>query len=225
MSHSNRIDGLMDASGSAERRTFERAQRVIAALPCSGRSRKRLDQPGSSAAPACADAGGRPTIGVVMSQGEDAPWLVRRADVVTHTEEESGLAYLSVSLRDDALGSCRFIEFQLALDPDERMGGYCILDSAPVGSGDPLHDIAVQVSHRSLYGGVRRCEAAGTTIVLSFEPEAQQVFGWSGRETFLLEMGNEKRKELLKAMQLVFSSAPPGESVELVGFEGDSADR
>ena len=56
-------------------------------------------------------------------------WTVTSAVVKKHTEEEAGLAYLSVTLAERSGASGRLIEFQIALDGDDRDDGYCVVDS------------------------------------------------------------------------------------------------
>lgn len=149
-----------------------------------------------------------------MDKSNEFGWTVRHVTVANHSEEEAGLAYTSVTLSEN-VGGGRLIEVQLALDPEEQVDGYCIVDAALVNTGDALTDVFANANHGSLYGGVIRCEVENTDLRFSFNSEAQSIFQWPPILTLHLALDDVQRSTLIEGLRTVLSHAPEGEVVDL----------
>jgi hypothetical protein len=142
-------------------------------------------------------------------------WTVQQAAVKRHTEEEAGLAYLSVVLAErpgDGTAPGRYLEFQRALDDNEREEGYCLLDAAPPGyDGDPVGLALDVASHKTVYGGVRKYRLHDGVLTLRLSWRARRTFRWSRTLRLNLNVPAEQRYALPAALAEVFAYAPPGE--------------
>jgi hypothetical protein len=139
-------------------------------------------------------------------------WTVQHAAVRKYTEEEAGLAYLSVVLAEKPSARGRYIEFQLALDEDEREEGYCVVDTAPPSyDGDPITLALEAATHKTLYGGVKECRLDKSTLTFRFSWKAHRTFRWPRTLTLKLQLPADQRDALPPALVQVFASAPPGE--------------
>jgi hypothetical protein len=148
----------------------------------------------------------------MSSEGAAVAWTVRRIDVTQHTEEEAGLAYLSVGLAESPDLTGRYLEFQLADDEDEREEGYCVVDSPPEGVdvSDPLAVAAMVAGHRTLCGGVTECRLSGDQLTFTLTDEAQQTFGWPAVLTLQLDITSEDRTTLQRGLTQVLSVGADG---------------
>jgi hypothetical protein len=138
-------------------------------------------------------------------------WTVTSAVVKEHTEEEAGLAYLSVTLAERSGAGGRLVEFQVALDGDDRDDGYCVMDSLP-DFGEDLLDMAHAIgTHKTLYGGVKSYRIDGDELSFRFSWKAQRLFGWPRTLKLTLAVPMDQRDALGPGLAAVFAVAPPGE--------------
>ena len=138
-------------------------------------------------------------------------WTVHRADVIHHTVEEAGFAYLAVGLYAKSDDGGRYIEFQLA-DEEDRDWGYCIVDSPPhpVEPGDMPGLIEMMASHATLYGGLLEARFSGPDLILTFDDEAQRTFNWPQILTLRLVISEEERWALRTSLPEVLAVGPDG---------------
>jgi hypothetical protein len=132
--------------------------------------------------------------------------------VKQYTEEEAGLAYLSVVLAEQPGPRGRYIEFQLPLDEDEREEGYCVMDVAPPGYDDDPIALALAVgTHKTLYGGVKECRLDNGALIFRFSWKAQRMFRWPRTLKLGLALPADQREALRRGLVEVFATAPQGE--------------
>ena len=138
-------------------------------------------------------------------------WNVHRVDVTHYTEEEAGLAYLAVALTASSDDGNRYIEFQLA-DEEDRDWGYCIMDSSPhtVDASDLLSVARMVATHATIYGGLLEASLTVDELVLVFDDQAQQVFGWPRVLTLRLEVSEHDRDALRVGLRDVLAVGPDG---------------
>ena len=140
-------------------------------------------------------------------------WTVQCAEVKRYTEDEAGLAYLSVVLAERPVGRGRYIEFQVALDEDEAEEGYCVMDAPPPSYGGSIAALAMEVgTHKTLYGGVEECRLDKEVLTLRFSSSARKLFRWPRELRLRLDLPIGRLDVLRPALLEVFSIAPPGES-------------
>jgi hypothetical protein len=139
-------------------------------------------------------------------------WTVQHAVVKEYTEEEAGLAYLSVVLAEQPGPRGRYMEFQLALDEDEREDGYCVMDGVPPAYDDDLAAMALAIgTHKNLYGGVKECRLDGDALTFRFYWKARRMFRWPRTLKLKLAVPADQREALLRGLPAVFAVAPQGE--------------
>lgn len=149
-------------------------------------------------------------------------WTVRHSEVVVYPAEEAGLDYMSVIMAETADKSGKVIEFQLALDEYEQLDGYCIVDARPSNSfsQNPMELAAEVAEHRTVYGGVERCQLRNGTLTFVFRSEVLSVFGWERELSLVLDIDDDMREELIEGLSKVLSVPPEGEETPAIDFGG-----
>ncbi|GAB3862161.1 hypothetical protein ACFPIJ_46955 [Dactylosporangium cerinum] len=146
-------------------------------------------------------------------------WDVHRSQVTRHTRQEAGLAYLAVALFIDLPEGARYIEFQLADEPDDRSWGYCVVDGPPTRfqPGDGIEELVTMMSsHACMYGGVTSARLDGSNLVLVFDEEAARLFGWPRELPLHLNITHEDRDALRAGLAEVLAVGPNGKAPTIV---------
>jgi hypothetical protein len=139
-------------------------------------------------------------------------WTVQHAVVREYAEDEAGLAYISVVLAEQPGPRGRYIEFQLALDEDERADGYCVMDGAPPSQDADAVAMALVIgAHRTLYGGVKECRLDKDDLTFRFSWRAERMFRWPRTLRLKLDLPDDRRDALRRGLAKVLAVAPQGE--------------